>query len=250
MSFRAQRSARMLAEDERISFEELVRYKHSTRMELADRILDDLLPAAKRYGSAKARRAAAVLEAWDRRADAASRGAVLFQAFVGEADQRFPGATLFATPWSEESPRTTPDGLSDPAAAVAALEAAANEVESDYSSLDVAWGDLHRLRIDDVDLPANGGPSELGIFRATIFLSDGDRHFRAAAGDSFVALVEFSQPVRAMVLLSYGNSSQPGSPHRSDQIGLYSQKKLRPAWLSRHEIEDNLAHREIVQGRR
>ncbi len=248
MSFRAQRSARMLAEDDQISFEELVRYKHSTRMELADRILDDLVPAAKRYGSAKARRAAGVLEAWDRRADAASRGAVLFQAFVGETDQRFPGATLFATPWSEASPRATPDGLSHPAAAVAALEAAANEVESDYGSLDVAWGQVHRLRIDDVDLPANGGPGKLGIFRATIFIPDGDKHFRAAAGDSFVALVEFSQPVRAMVLLSYGNSSQPASPHRSDQIGLYSQKRLRRTWLARHEIEENLAHREIVRG--
>src|SRR5690349_23696774 len=42
MHFRAQRSARMLMEDLKISFDELVRYKHSTRMELADRILDDL----------------------------------------------------------------------------------------------------------------------------------------------------------------------------------------------------------------
>ena len=140
MSFRAQRSARMLADDEEISFEELVQYKHSTRMELADRILDELIPTANRYGSENARRAAAVLEAWDRRADAASRGAVLFQAFAGKADERFPGSTLFATPWSEATPRTTPDGLSDPAAAVAALEAAANEVTSNYGSLDVAWG--------------------------------------------------------------------------------------------------------------
>ena len=246
MSFRAQRSARMLAEDDEISFEELVRYKHSTRMELADRILDELVPAANRYGSEIARRAAGVLEAWDRRADAASRGAVLFQAFTGKADEIFPDSTLFATPWSETSPRITPDGLSDPAAAVAALEAAANEVESNYGSLDVAWGEVHRLRIDDVDLPANGGPGELGIFRVTNFRPDGKVRFRAEGGDSFVALIEFSQPVRAMVLLSYGNSSQPGSPHRTDQLGLYSQKRLRRAWLSRDEIEDNLSRREIV----
>ena len=248
MSFRAQRSARMLAEDGEISFEEIVRYKHSTRMELADRILDELLPAVQRYGDANSRRAAAVLEAWDRRADAASRGAALFQAFVGKADERFPDSTLFATPWSETSPRTTPDGLSDPAATVAVLEAAANEVKSDYGSLDVAWGEVHRLRIDDIDLPANGGPGKLGIFRVTNFRPDGEFRFRAEGGDSFVALVEFSQPLRAMVLLGYGNSSQPGSPHRIDQIGLYSQKKLRRAWLSRDEIEDNLSRREIVQG--
>ena len=248
MSFRAQRSARMLAEDDEISFEGLARYKHSTRMELADRILDELVPAANRYGSEIARRAAGVLEAWDRRADAASRGAVLFKAFAGKANERFPHSTLFATPWSETSPRTTPDGLSDPAAAIAVLEAAANEVLNNYGSLDVAWGEVHRLRIDDVDLPANGGPGELGIFRVTNFLPDGENRFRAEGGDSFVALVEFSQPVRAMVLLSYGNSSQPGSPHRTDQIRLYSQERLRRAWLSRDEVEENLSRLEIVQG--
>jgi len=47
MSFRAQRSARMLAEDSSITFEEMIRYKHSTRMELADRILEPLIAAAE-----------------------------------------------------------------------------------------------------------------------------------------------------------------------------------------------------------
>ena len=42
MDFRAQRSARMLDEDPGIAFEEMIAYKHSTRMELADRILDPL----------------------------------------------------------------------------------------------------------------------------------------------------------------------------------------------------------------
>lgn len=41
MNFRPQCSARMLAEDESISFEQMITYKHSRRMELADRILDD-----------------------------------------------------------------------------------------------------------------------------------------------------------------------------------------------------------------
>ena len=73
MSFRAQRSARMLDEDESISFDEMIEYKHSTRMELADRILDDLIPTARRRGG-RARAAAEVLDSWDRQANADSRG--------------------------------------------------------------------------------------------------------------------------------------------------------------------------------
>ena len=41
---------RMAWEDKKISFEELLKYKHSTRMELADRLLDDLLLAVQEHG--------------------------------------------------------------------------------------------------------------------------------------------------------------------------------------------------------
>jgi acyl-homoserine-lactone acylase len=43
--------------------------------------------------------------------------------------------------------------------------------------------------------------------------------------------------VRAQVLTSYGNSSQPGSPHLEDQLPLLAAQQLRPALLDRMEIE-------------
>ncbi|MEO6638019.1 MAG: penicillin acylase family protein, partial [Ginsengibacter sp.] len=51
MSYRTQRSARMLMEDESITFEELVNYKLSTHLEFADRILDDLGKAVENSNS-------------------------------------------------------------------------------------------------------------------------------------------------------------------------------------------------------
>ncbi|WP_222931370.1 acylase [Xanthovirga aplysinae] len=78
MPFRPQRSARMLIEDESISFDELVDYKLSTRLEFADRILDDLFVAIDASDSEKAREAKKVLEDWDREADADSKGTLLF----------------------------------------------------------------------------------------------------------------------------------------------------------------------------
>ena len=239
MHFRAQRSARMLNDDGYITYEELIRYKHSTRMELADRLLDDLLPAARLHGGELAKRAADVLEAWDRNADADSRGAVLLQEFSRE------NTVPFAVPWSEASPLSTPDGLSDPAAAVAALEAAAATVEETYGSLDVPWGEVFRLQRDSVDLPANGGPGGLGIFRAVHYEPAEENRFKASSGESYVAVIEFSDPVRAMALMSYGNASQPGSPHRTDQLPLFARKELRPVWRTREEIEAHLSSRKV-----
>jgi acyl-homoserine-lactone acylase len=63
-------------------------------------------------------------------------------------------------------------------------------------------------------------------------------------GDTFVALVEFTSPPHAQVLLSYGNSSQPGSPHSEDQLPLLSKKQMRTAWRERKDVEANLESRD------
>lgn len=242
LPLRAQRSIRMLQEDEYISFEELIAYKHSTRMELADRILDELILAAKKREDPQINQAVAILETWDRQADADSRGALLFSTWVQKT-----GFNMFANTWDPENPLSTPNGLTDPEGAVDALVEAAQEVLSLYGSLDVPWGDVFRLRFGGIDLPGNGGPGSLGIFRVIGYSPDSDQRYRAVGGDSFVAVVEFSNPVRASALLSYGNASQPGSKHRFDQLELLSQKKLRPIWKTRPEIEAHLENREVIQ---
>lgn len=249
MHARAQRSAEMLAGDESLTFEEVVDYKLSNRMGLADRILDDLAAAVEAHGDAQAKEAMAVLDAWDRTADTESRGGVLFKAFFREMlghgqGLATPTATQgFATQWDEDQPRTTPDGLADPGQATIALATAASHVMKAHGRLDVTWGEAHRLKVGDRDLPANGATGGLGVFRVVSFNSEG----RAVAGDSYVAITEFSNPVRAKVLLTYGNASQPGSPHLGDQLELFARKELRDAWLDRAEVEANLESRETMQ---
>lgn len=242
MSFRAKRSARMLLEDESISFEELVAYKHSTRVESADHILDDVIAAARKHGSSLAQQAADVLATWDRKTDADSRGALLFQAFIDDY-WGLVGSRFFAVPWDAELPLDTPNGIADPAAAATALESAARKVDARYGALDVRWGEVHRFRRGDVDLPANGYTDPYGVFRNAWFAEAEDGRLVATGGDTYVAAIEFSDPVRAMAVLGYGNSSQPGSPHLSDQLQFLARKELRPVWRTREEIEAHLSVR-------
>jgi len=242
MSFRAQRSTEMIRQQQ-FDLDTLAAAKLSTRSELADRILDELLPAVRATGSKRARRAADVLAAWDRMADAGSRGAVLFFAWA----DKFLARPNFAQSWSSEQALTTPDGLGDPTAAVAMLDAAAGEVEANYGALDVAFGDVYRLRWHHgIDLPANGASGQYGVFRVTQYQPDPDGKLRAFQGDSFVAVMEFGDTVRARALLSYGNASDPASPHDGDQLKLYSEKRLRPVWRTRAEIETNLESRNTL----
>ena len=238
LGFRPQRSVRMLTEDESITFEELAAYKHSTRRELADRVLDDLLRAVEAHGGEAVRPAAdgagglGPARGCGQPRRGALRRMVLPDGRTAIPDalagRRPPGHALRAgrsqrarwRPW-----RWPPEQV---------IEA--------HDSLDVAWGEVHRLRLGDRDLPASGGPG----FRSIWFSRGPDGRSWARGGDSFVAVVEFGDPVRARSLLGYGNASQPGSPHRGDQLELMARQELRPVWRTRAEVEANLARREVM----
>ncbi len=240
MGFRAQRSARMLDEDDSISYDELVQYKFSTHMELADRLLDDLLDAASTARDKEIKDAVHVLKRWDRTTDNASRGSVLFKTWVD--DMNFPDD--FALQWHERSPMQRPDGLKNRDMAVHKLFGAAKEVKEKYGRLDVFWGAVFRLQRDSLDLPANGAPGDpYGVFRTSYFYPGKDNKQFIVAGDTYVSVVEFGDSIRANGVLGYGNFSQPGSPHRTDQLQLYSDKKLRPILFYQHDVEKNIVKR-------
>ncbi len=245
VSLRMARGIRMLSAAPRISFDRLVRDKWSHRSELADRVLPDLVTAAVRYGDDLTRRAAGILARWDRSTDAGSRGALLFLQWVDQPGMPSGYSGVgFARPFDIFQPLTTPSGLADPGAAVRALETAARETLAMYGALDVPWGQVMRLRIGSTDLPASGGPGRLGVFDVIDFGPLHDRTRAANFGASYVALVSFDDPPRAEVLLSYGSSSQPGSPHSADQLPLLSRGALRDAWRTRAAVEANLESRD------
>lgn len=244
MSFRPQRSARMMIEDESITFDELVDCKLSTRLEFADRILDDLFEAIDASDSEAAKEAKVVLENWDRSTDVDSKGAVLFFSW---ANKFGPWRNAnFEEKWSWEKPESTPDGLADPKRAVELLEAAVEEVKTGFGSLDVPWGDFYKIEHNGKVLPANGIDGSLGVFRvAWPGRRDGNKMF-VGGGDSWVSVIEFGEKVKAKVLLSYGNSTEEGSPHNGDQLDLFSKKELRDAWFYKEDLEGHVKKVEVL----
>ncbi len=244
MAFRPQRSARMLMEDESITFDELVEYKHSTRLEFADRILDDLFAAVDSSESEIAKEAKLVLENWDRNADANSRGTLLFYRWARKFNPR--SNSNYTEKWSIDKPNTTPDGIADPARAVQLLEQTAAEIIDKFGNLDMAWGDYFRINYNGKNLPANGIAGSMGVFRVAWPGGSDDDHMYVGGGDSWVGVIEFGDEIKAKVLLSYGNATQKDSPHNGDQLELFSKKELRDAWFTKAQVEANTVRIEAI----
>ena len=243
-SFRTKRSLRMLSEDKSITYDDLLAYKHSTRVELADAVLPDLLRAA---GGTEAAR---VLAAWDRKTDADSRGAVLFLLWAKRHFEStgFLGPRL-RVPFHPEDPLNSAYGLADPAAAARDLAEAAAECRRTWGSLDIPYGDVYRFARGTLELPGNGGDGQYGIFRTMRFGRQRGNRFLPSHGDTFVCAVEFGAPQRAGCALGYGNATQPGSKHIEDQLHLMTEKKLHPVWRTRREVEAHLELRETPAAR-
>jgi acyl-homoserine-lactone acylase len=219
-------------------------------MLLADRVKPALVQAVKavREPSPDLRGGLPVLEAWDNRTAADSRGGVLFQRFwdtYAEAVKQ-----PFAVPWDRTQPAKTPHGIADPALAVKHLEEAVRWTRQTYGAEDVKWGDVHRIRLGDLDLPATGADGAYGLFHVVVCrpAPDGKRVIGTAVpgkpmvggGDSYVSVVEFSRPPRAYSLLAHGETSNPASPHSTDQAGLFARGEFKPVRFTEADIKANL----------
>ncbi|MDR1990610.1 MAG: penicillin acylase family protein [Acidobacteriaceae bacterium] len=237
---RVLRSLTLITAAPKVTYEQFVANKHSTRMELADRVLPDLLAAAN--GKTEAAR---VLAQWDRTTDADSRGGVLFQLFYEKYFVNEAGiAPKLKVKFDPDRPLDTARGLADPKGALAALAAAADECMTRYGALDVKWGDVYRFASGTADLPGNGGAGSSGLFRTIAFTKKVGNKYYAANGETIVCAIEFGPSQRANCVLGYGNASQPGSPHLEDQLPLMVEKTLHPVLRDRPEIEAQLESRE------
>lgn len=240
--FRTQRSIKLLQEVEKISFEEMIDKKFSSRLEMADRILEYLIPAARLLANPIGIEAAEVLDKWDRQTNADSRGAAVFALWAFTLEP----SGLFSRPWNEKDYLNTPTGIADFNTALAVLEGVAAQIKLLYGRLDVSWGEVVRLRYGGKDLPASGGPGNLGSFRVLNLGKSKDERFQAIFGDTYIAAIKFSDPIEAKALMVYGNATQPSSIHVGDQLELYTQGQMRPVWRTRSEIELHLEFKEQI----
>jgi acyl-homoserine-lactone acylase len=238
---RSQHSLQLIHNDQKFSLEEVVEMKHSMKVVVADQVKGDLLSIAKHSGSGEEmKEAIELLEKWDNSVAADSKGGVLFECWFQEYLNEMGQAALFSKPWSYNDPMSTPRGISDTVKAFSSLKKAIALTKEKYGTVDLSWGEVHRLRLGDLDLPVGGGPSGLGCFRVLGFREGDDGKQQIRRGDGWVLAVEFSNPPRAYSILAYGQSAKEESPHHTDQAELFANNKMKKVAFTEKEIRKSM----------
>ena len=239
LRLRSQHSLMLVDNNRKMTLEEIIALKHSYRMILADRVKADLLAAVRASNPDSSVLAAAnMLEKWDNSAAPASKGGVLFATWWQRmTPQGAPADSVMAERWDPARPLLTPRGLRDPAKAAEAFKAAVQETTRRFGSADVAWGDVHRVRVGTVDVPVGGCSGALGCFRVLNFRNDPDGKRSAIGGDGWVIAVEFLDVPKSYSVLAYGQSPREDSPYHSDQAAMFARGEMKRVLFTEADIE-------------
>jgi len=131
---------------------------------------------------------------------------------------------------------------------LAVFAAAVQRLETDFGTWKTPWGQINRfqrlsgdmrLKFDD-DQPslavglASGDWGALASYRA---VRRDTRRLYGVSGNSFVAVVEFGDKVRAKSILAGGQSGDPRSPHFYDQAQPYIDREFKDVAFYREDVE-------------
>jgi acyl-homoserine-lactone acylase len=138
---------------------------------------------------------------------------------------------------------TTPEERLD------ALSAALERLEADFGDWRTPWGEINRFQrlTGDIALPFDDDRPSLPVgFTSARWGSlasfgaaprQGTSRWYGTSGNSFVAVVEFGERLRAVAVTAGGLSNDPDSPHFDDQAERYVEGRLRPVHFHPDEIE-------------
>jgi acyl-homoserine-lactone acylase len=187
----------------------------------------------------------AALSAWDRKWSARSTETSL-AVFWGEA------MWAKAAPAAKAAGMNVYDYMADklsPADKLVALAEASDRLTADFGSWKTPWGEINRFQRNDgaiVQTFDDKKPSIPVAFTSAQWGSlasfgakrwPGTKKYYGTLGNSFVAVVEFGDKVRARAVSAGGESGDPASPHFNDQALRYSLGNLRDVYFYPEDVK-------------
>lgn len=246
--FRGLHAVRLLSEAKSLSLDGLIDLAYSKGVPYFEVVLPALFEA---YDSSTSKtkeldQAIALLKKWDYKNSVESKAMSLAHYYAISLSR----ARIFS---NERMTGSFPNPLSTSAKEkidmVNILQESVDKMKTDFGTFDIAWGEINRLqRLDgDIDLAYDDEQPSLAVGMASgrwgalasygSRQREGTKKLYGSSGNSFVAVVEFGDQVKAKSILAGGQASDPSSPHFYDQAEMYTQAQFKEVAYYRADVE-------------
>ena len=215
-----------------------------------ERLIPPLLAAYDKASASdtlktKLREPITMLRGWNFRWDVASVPTTLAVAWGQGALLRVAADALVAriSPQTYIAQRASSDQL------LGALAAATDSLTAAFGTWKTPWGEVNRFQRWNDDIlphfddarPSIPVPFTSGIWGSLASFGarawPGTHKWYGTSGNSFVAVVEFGDSLRAKAVTAGGESGHPDSPHFTDEAERYASGNLRDVYFYRAQLE-------------
>ena len=252
-NFRGVHAVRLLEDVKGVSMDELIDLAYNPALPAFEVLIPSLVSAYDASnGDPDLREAIEILRGWDYKSSAAS---------VPMSLAHFYGMEILQ---NAKRPRERMSRMellihmakdASGAEQLAHLRGALDNMTADYGSWNTPWGEINRFQrlTGDIVQPhddtqpsqavgmASGRWGALAAYGAR--QANGAKKLYGYRGNSFVAVVEFGETVKAKTLLAGGQSGSPASPHFDDQVEDYIAGRFKDVAYYRADVEARAVER-------
>lgn len=259
-NYRGIHAIKVLSDTSGLTLNSLIDLAYDPYLPAFEKLIPMLLKAYEMRGVADPQltQAIKILEAWDYRTSKESVAMSLAH-FFGMNFMRDYGSINNLIPFNIDENTKVPNP--SPVELLATLSKTLDQMNADFGTWNTPWSEINRFQrlTGEIDLPfddakeytpvglASGTWGALAAFGARTH--PGTKRLYGYRGNSFVAVVEFGEKVKAKSILAGGQSSDPNSPHFYDQTQDYVDGKFKDVAYYREDVEARTEER-YVPGQR
>ncbi len=164
-----------------------------------------------------------LLRDWDHSAEATAKGMTFYHVWWSMLKARH--AAAFPGEGAMYRALAAKDNAAKDAALAAAADAA-RLMRNDLDTIEIPWGEAHRVLRGAKDYAMPGAVTGEPIFVASDHEYGGGK-WRATYGYGVAMAIEFGEEPEAVSVSTFGASENPMSPHYSDQLDLLLNKRFK-----------------------
>jgi len=253
-NFRAVHAVQLLKDANHLTLDSLIAKGYDRTLSAFDVLIPSLLEAYAASPDSTRKmlqEPVTLLKQWDRRSGIHSVATTLAVEWAARMAKYAPRPTTTEEATNALAMLDAELSHSTAAQKINELSATIADLVQRYGDWKKEWGEINRYqrltgkitetyRDDSPSLPAGNVASTFGALPSFVsrVMKDTKKRY-GYSGNSFIAAVEFGKKLKAKTLITGGESSDPASPHFSDQAAMYLEGTFKDVFFYKEEVLKN-----------